>query len=151
MPYWRLFYHVVWSTRGREALIDSTVEDLLQKAIRRTCTELDIPVHGVGAMPDHVHLAISVPPSLAVAKAVGRIKGSAAHLVNHTAPREQVFGWETEYSVHSFGARHLSEVVAYVTNQPRRHAEQKIWKSMEPNTAHIEPAQAGFVGVARPL
>ena len=91
MSFWRLFYHIVWSTRGRAQLIDATVEDLLQKAIRSTCTELEVPVHAVGTMPDHVHLAISIPPSLAVAKVVGRIKGSSAHLVNHAAPRTETF------------------------------------------------------------
>ena len=140
MPYWRLFYHVVWTTRGRAPLIDRTVEDLLQKSMRSTCSELEVPVHALGMMPDHIHLAISISPSLAVSKAVGRIKGSSAHLVNHAAPRNQTFAWEAEYSVHSFGARHLPEVVAYVTDQPARHAAKTTWHRIEPSDAKSEPA-----------
>ena len=140
MPYWRLFYHVVWTTRSRSPQIDCDIEILLQRSIRSTCSELKIAVHAIGTMPDHVHLAISIPPSLAVAKAVGRIKGSAAHLINHQQARTEPLIWESEYSVHSFGARHLTQVVGYVTNQPARHAAQQTWSTMEPEALRIQPA-----------
>ncbi len=74
MPYWRLYYHLVWSTYRREPLIDEISADLLQRALRKSCQDLQIMTHAIGSMPDHVHLAVSIPPTLAVTDAIARLK-----------------------------------------------------------------------------
>lgn len=132
MTYWRLYYHLVWATTKREPLIDHEVEALLQRSFRATCHEMRVIVHAIGMMPDHVHLAVSIPPSVAISDAARRLKGSASHLVNETAGRQVTFAWQPEYGVLSFGERHLPDVVHYVENQPARHAANQVWRTLEP-------------------
>ena len=74
MPCWRLFYHLVWATKAREPLIDATTAPLIEKSLRHTCDELNIPLYALSLMPDHVHLALSIPPRLAIADFIGRLK-----------------------------------------------------------------------------
>jgi putative transposase len=83
MPYWSAHYHVVWSTKGREPHLVGETAELVRRSIKAGCEELKIVVHALFLMPDHVHLAASIPPSIAVSTAIGRLKGSASHLVNH--------------------------------------------------------------------
>jgi len=83
-------------------------------------------------MPDHVHLAVSIPPTLAVTDAIARLKGSASHYVNQSMAREGRFAWQSEYGVLSFGQRNLADVVDYVNNQPARHAANRLWRPLEP-------------------
>ena len=44
---------------------------------------------------------------------------------------DDAFGWQGEYGVVSFGERHLPQVVAYISNQPRRHANNALWPTLE--------------------
>lgn len=121
MPYWRLFYHFVWSTRNREPLIVSSIRQPLYKAIAAKTTELGGIVHAIGGTEDHVHLVVSVPPRVPLSTFVGQVKGSSSHLINHELRPEGRFAWQSEYGVLSFGERSLAQVVRYVLLQPQHH------------------------------
>jgi putative transposase len=80
-------------------------------------------------MPDHVHLAVSRPPTDMVAAFIRDLKGSSSHLVNHPDRRPvsfQEFAWQAEYGVVSFGEASLPTIVAYVENQRQHHADQQL-------------------------
>ena len=82
MPYWRLFYHIIWATRDREPLISDALATLLHKRIVQKATQLGAIVHAVGGIEDHVHLAVSVPPSVALSEFVRQVKGSSSHFMS---------------------------------------------------------------------
>ena len=67
MPYWRLFYHAVWSTRDRQPLIDPVWEKNLYDYLWGKATTLECIRHAVNAMPDHMYMVLSLPPQPAVA------------------------------------------------------------------------------------
>ena len=52
--------------------------------------------------------------------------------MNQSVAREGRFSWQSEYGVLSFGERNLADVVDYVNNQPARHAENRLWRPLEP-------------------
>ncbi|GIW10806.1 MAG: transposase [Dehalococcoidia bacterium] len=145
MPYWRLVYHIVWSTRGREPLLDGEDERIVERSVRTTLRSFGAIAHAVGVMPDHVHVAASIPSSIPLSEVVGRMKGAAAHALNHTAPRsrEVPFAWQGEYGVLSFGERALPDVIAYVRNQREHHAAQRLWPSLERMAEQAGTAAAG--------
>jgi putative transposase len=133
MPYWRLYYHLVWGTKNRHPTIDVAREDIVRRSIRATWEEHGALVHGIGVMPDHVHLAVSIPPRIAVAEFVQWLKGSSSHLINRieTMSAEITFAWQAEYGAVSFGERSLEDVVAYVENQHAHHADQSLRPTFE--------------------
>ena len=142
MSHWRLFDHVVRGTRGREPLLDAAMARTLDRSIRATAHEHRAVVHAIGVMPDHVHLAISIPPSIAIAKFLGLMKGSASHLLNHAHEHREgdVFAWQAEYGVYSFGDKALPDVIAYVENQPARHAADRLWPALEQDASLAPPS-----------
>lgn len=133
MPYWRLFYHLVWATKDRAPLLGVEATEVLQRTIRAAAGESKAIVHAVGVMPDHVHVALSIPPSVAISSVVGRMKGSSSHLLGHDerGPRIAGFAWQAEYGVLSCGERALADVVAYVHSQEDRHAARRVWPALE--------------------
>jgi REP-associated tyrosine transposase len=133
VPRWRLFYHLVWSTKGREPFIEVRHHDLLQRTLRSSGQRQRALVHAVGIMPDHVHVVASIPPSVSIASFVGQLKGASSRFLNLNffEQIDVVFSWQDEYSVLSFGEKALRDVVAYVENQPARHAARELWPSME--------------------
>jgi putative transposase len=136
VPRWRLFYHLVWSTKGREPLIEEVHYDTLQRELRASGKRQRALVHAVGIMPDHVHVVASIPPSISIASFVGRLKGSSSRFLNRDffAQSGTTFAWQGEYSVLSFGEKALQDVIAYADNQPARHASRNLWSSMEPTS-----------------
>ncbi len=131
MPYWRLFYHFVWGTKGREPLIRAEVEAAIYKAILAKAKDLGALAYAVGGTEDHVHLVVSAPPRLALADFVGQVKGSSSHLANHALSLAGAFAWQGDYGVVSFGAKQLDRVVKYVRAQRQHHAEGTTIRFLE--------------------
>jgi putative transposase len=133
MSYWRLFYHLVWGTKNRLELIDPTWEKDLHGYIWGKATALECIPHAIGGMPDHVHVAISIPPKLSVTTLIGQLKGASSHYINQRYANGS-FMWQAEYGVLSFSETSLSRIVDYVNNQKKHHAENTVKLTME-NTA----------------
>jgi putative transposase len=136
MPYWRFFYHVVWATKNRIDLIDPTWEKDLYGYIRGKATALECIPHAIGGMPDHIHVAISIPPKLCVATLIGQLKGASSHYANENYANRS-FIWQAEYGVFSFSERSLSKVVDYVNNQKKHHAKNNLNWAMENMTQDV--------------
>lgn len=133
MSYWRTFYHLVWATKNREAWITSERMEMLQQAFRVVAKDQGAYTHAIGGMPDHVHVAVSIPPTITVSDYVGRLKGGSSRLIGKSIadPDMETFLWQSQYGVLTFGERALPEVIAYVENQPRHHATGSLWRSFE--------------------
>jgi REP element-mobilizing transposase RayT len=78
MPYWRLFYHIVWGTKNRLPLIESAWEKDLYGYIWGKATALECIPHAINGMSDHLHVVISIPPKLSVATLIGQLKGASS-------------------------------------------------------------------------
>jgi putative transposase len=133
MPYWQHYCHLVWATKHREPLIDNEIERIFRQTITTVCEQHRAKALAVGIMPEHVHLAMSIPPSIAISEFVGLIKGKSSFKVNQTAHLDRLarFAWQAEYGLISFGARSLDSVIAYVNNQAQHHATNDLWPTFE--------------------
>ena len=130
MPYWRLFYHIVWGTKNREEFISPSWETDLYGYLWGKATALECIPHAIGGMPDHVHVVISIPPKLSIAKIIGQFKGASSHHINQNYA-DSAFAWQAEYGVFSFSEKALSKIVAYVKNQKKHHADNSLNRKME--------------------
>jgi hypothetical protein len=60
-------------------------------------------LHAIGGTEDHIHLAVTVPPTLLASDWIGELKGASAHYVNHALANRKVIEWQSGYGVVSFG------------------------------------------------
>ena len=74
MPYWKLYYHFIWATKRREPLILSDFEADLYSIIATKVKDSGAIVHAISEMEEHIHLAVSVPPKIALATFIGEVK-----------------------------------------------------------------------------
>jgi REP element-mobilizing transposase RayT len=123
MAYWRTFYHIVWTTHERRPQIEARFDGRLFAEMLATAQRLGATVHAVNGTADHVHMVVSVPPTVALSAFVGQLKGGAAHFVNHECVVETPLVWERGYGLFTLGARQLPDAVAYVRRQKEHHAE----------------------------
>lgn len=125
MTFWRLHYHIVWTTRRRAPLLVDDIERQIYGTLREKADDLNLVVHAMGGLADHVHLVVSIPPSLSVSECVRQLKGASAYYVNHQPNVDSTFRWQRGYGVLSFGDRSMSSIVAYVQNQKQYHENDK--------------------------
>jgi len=75
---WYCRYHIVIVPKYRQKAIFGTLRKDIGKILRELCDQMGIELVEGHAMPDHVHLCLSIPPKYSVANAVGRLKGKSA-------------------------------------------------------------------------
>jgi putative transposase len=133
MPYWQHYCHLVWATKHRGPQIDDANAEIIRHVTRATCNAHRATLHAIGMMPDHVHLAVSIPPRVAIADFIRAVKSASSFEINHdhTSDSRPTFGWQAEYGLLSFGQRSLESVVAYINNQAAHHAANTLWPTFE--------------------
>lgn len=89
-------------------------------------------VHEIGGIETHVHVCLTIPPTVAISELIGQLKGGSSHEVNHANPtRDKLLEWQTGYGVVSFGTRDLEWVKDYVRNQREHHSRGKTYDRLE--------------------
>jgi putative transposase len=122
MPYHRLYYHLIWATYQREPWLIDEIERQVYGTILNKAKELECAIHAIGGIDDHLHLAVSIPPKLAVAEVIRQFKGASAHYVNHQPQAVGNFRWQSGYGALTFGERSMETIVTYIRHQIENHA-----------------------------
>lgn len=130
-----MFHHFVWATKRREPLITPDMEPALHDFIRHKCAVLGATIYAVNGMPDHVHLACSLPMTLAPSDFLEKIKGGSAYFINHKPEWRdnlQVYlRWQSGSGALTYTRRDLVRIIAYVDNQKSHHARGTLSPKME--------------------
>ena len=121
MTYWRLHYHLIWSTLDRQPILTPEVEKIFYSVIYRKAEELDLRIHAAGNVEDHAHVVLSIPPKIAVADCVRHLKGASAYAINHMDGSDGQFKWQAGYGALTVGERSLEIVMEYAARQKEHH------------------------------
>jgi len=81
--------------------------------------------HAIGGVEDHVHLGVSVSPTLAIDNWIGQLKGASSHEMGKS------LAWQSGYGIVSFGTKDLKWVVNYILNQKEHHKRGSIYDRLE--------------------
>lgn len=74
-------YHFVFCPKRRKPVLVDRVKERLEELIPAKAAEIDCQVLRLAVRPDHVHLFISCPPTLAPHQVVHRIKGYTSRVL----------------------------------------------------------------------
>ena len=75
---WECKYHVVILPKYRKKTLYGRVRREIGRMLRELCRQKGIELVEEKAMPDHVHMLLSVPPRYSLAMTVGYLKGKSA-------------------------------------------------------------------------
>ncbi len=129
--YSEIYVHVVWRTKASQPLIKVEMEEALSNFIKHKCAEAPgVFCHCVGGTDDHIHLCLSLPPSILISDFIGDLKGASSHHVNQKVGSKVLY-WQTGYGVVSFGKNNLDYVNKYVEQQKEHHRSGKIHGRLE--------------------
>jgi putative transposase len=118
--YESLLVHCVFSTKERKPLISDLMKEKLWAYIGGIARTNKFKALAVGGMPDHVHVLLSLPATLLVAKAVQLIKGGSSKWMNdHSQARS--FAWQDSYGAFSIGIAQVEDTIHYINTQEEHH------------------------------
>jgi putative transposase len=131
--YSEINFHVTWHTKESLPLLTERVETILHRCLRQKVVNFPgVFVHEVGGTETHVHLAITVPPSLLMSEFFGQLKGASSHDANQQLGlHDKVVQWQAGYGIVSFGTGDLPWVKEYIRNQREHHARCRTHDRLE--------------------
>ena len=75
---WEFKYHVVLVPKYRHKVFFGRLRVRIGGILRELCRQKGLEVLEGHAMPDHIHMLLSVPPRYSIAMTIGYLKGKSA-------------------------------------------------------------------------
>ncbi len=113
--------HVVFSTKRRRPDITAEIQPRLWSYLGGMARERKIKALAIGGFDDHIHLLLSLPATLAPAKAIQELKAGSSKWIHDSYPNRQLFAWQEGYGAFSIGISQVEGTVEYIANQAEHH------------------------------
>ena len=118
---WRCQYHIVFAPKFRRKEIYGKLKEDIGKILRSLCEQKGVEIIEAEACPDHIHMLVSIPPSICVAQFVGFLKGKSSLIIfDRHANLKYKYGnrhfWCRGYYVDTVG-RNKKVIEEYIRNQ----------------------------------
>ena len=114
-------YHIVFSTKNREALIVSGIRNDLYRYIGGIINGEGGVLLEIGGMPDHAHLVLKLKPSISLSEIMRKVKGGSSKWMNEQNRINQRFSWQEGYGAFSVSKSKVNNVIRYVREQENHH------------------------------
>ena len=126
---WECKYHVVLVPKYRSRKVFERVRRRIGEILRELCRQKGLDLLEGKAMPDHVHMLLSVPPKYSVAMTMGYLKGKSAVRIHRELLKTKgtLFGrafWSRGYCVSTVGLEEAM-IRSYIQNQEKIERDQE--------------------------
>ena len=115
------YFHCVFSTKDRRPLITPDLSQRLFPFLGGIARQNDLKAIEIGGVADHVHILLSLPATVAIAKAMQLIKGGSSKWVHDTFPEHREFRWQEKYGAFGVSVSLLERTREYIRNQEKHH------------------------------
>jgi putative transposase len=102
--------HCVFSTKERVWVLNPDIRERLWPYMGGIAKQNGMIPKCIGGVSDHVHLLVTLPTRLAVAKAVQLIKAGSSAWIHQTFPNLRNFAWQQGYGVFSVGISQVRSI-----------------------------------------
>jgi REP element-mobilizing transposase RayT len=123
--------HCVWATKERRPLITTDFQQRLWPYLGGIARESKMKALVVGGVQDHVHVLLSIPSTLSVAKSVQLFKGNSSKWIHDTFKEHRDFEWQEGYGAFSIGMSGIEDTAKYINNQAEHHRTMTFKEEVE--------------------
>lgn len=118
---WNCKYHIVLVPKYRRKVIYGKLRKDIGKILRMLCDYKHVEIIEGHAIPDHIHMLVSIPPKLAVADFMGYLKGKSTLMIfERHANLKYKYGrrvfWAKGYCVNTVGGNE-AKIRKYIQEQ----------------------------------
>jgi putative transposase len=124
---WDCKYHIVFIPKYRKKVFYGKLRSRIGTILRALCKQKGVELLEGRAMPDHIHLCLSIPPKYSVAHIVGFLKGKSAVRIHRELLNERrmtgLHFWAKGYCVSTVGYDEAA-VRQYIRDQEEQDSGQ---------------------------
>jgi len=113
----------VFCPKYRRSVLINGIDSRLKELLYLKTVELKVVIKEMEVMPDHVHLLIEIPPTVAIGTVVGRLKGYTSKILRseYQHLRKKLPSmWTNSYFVSSVGGVTLKTLKQYIESQKNK-------------------------------
>ena len=126
MSYVSSYFHCVFSTKERAKIITPSLQERLWPFMGGIARQNRITPVIIGGVEDHVHILLSLPPAMAIAKAMQLIKGGSSKWIHENFPEQRLFAWQEKNGAFSVSVSQLETTTRYIRDQKKHHRERSF-------------------------
>ncbi len=120
----KIYIHLIFSPKHRQALIRPEWEVRLHKYISGVVEERGHKLLAIGGMPDHIHIFIGQKLSETIPDLVKEIKNASNDFVKKEGLSPIKFDWQSGYGAFSYSRSQVDAVCKYILNQKEHHRKR---------------------------
>ena len=124
--YSNLFYHIVFSTKGRFSFIDRQIEERIWAYIGGIARKREMTALQVGGIENHIHVLVLAKPVVAPSQIAQWLKGESSKWIHDEFPHLSKFGWQDGYGVFTVSQSQVHHVIEYIRDQRKHHKDQSF-------------------------
>jgi REP element-mobilizing transposase RayT len=121
--YTTLYYHIVFSTKSRQPLINVEFEDRLHQYIAGIIRGVEGTSIEINGTADHVHILTILPPKIALSDALRDIKANSSKWVHETHRDLHEFAWQDGFAAFTVSRSQVEPVRQYIRDQKIHHRQ----------------------------
>jgi REP element-mobilizing transposase RayT len=114
--------HCVFSTKERRNLISQELQPKLWAYLGGIARKNGMRALAIGGTENHVHVLLSLSPTMPVAKAVQLLKGGSSKWLHESGVK--LFAWQEVYGAFTVGTSHMRQTITYIAQQRQHHAKR---------------------------
>lgn len=122
----QIYFHVVFSVKNREKLLDEEWEVKLYKYISGIIQSQGQKPLIVNGYQDHIHIFTNTKPDINISHLIRDIKRSSSLFVNKESFTKKKFRWQSGYGIFSYSKSSIKSVIKYIENQKEHHSGQNF-------------------------
>ncbi len=120
--YTQIFYHIVFSTKGREPALVAKGREAMFRYIWGLIRSRDSRLYRVNGTLDHVHILTSLHPARSLADFVKEIKVGSSHWIKTNSVFTGFPGWQAGYGAFTHFNQDKERLIQYIKGQEQHHA-----------------------------
>jgi putative transposase len=122
-------YHIIWCPKFRFSVLNGNVENTLKQILHSICDRYNYVIKALEVMPDHIHIFVDAPQTVAPCDIVRTLKSLSAIEMFKVFPKLKQFYarcgvlWSRGYFISTVGHISESTVIKYIEEQKNHDRE----------------------------
>ena len=124
MSYTQIYYHIVLRTKNSEKSLSQHNIPELYKYIWGICKNKKCLLYRINGIEDHIHLCISLHPTIALSDFVKDIKLATNYWMKSHNDFQRFKGWGERYAAFTCSHENRDKLINYIKNQQEHHRKE---------------------------
>ena len=131
MSWVRIWIHLVFSTKNREAYLHKDIREQVFNHIKLNAEQKGIWLDRINGYIDHTHCLISLNKDQSISKVAQLIRGESSRWINKNNLIKGKFIWQDDYWAVGVSESHLTSVRNYIQKQENHHKNRSFSEEVD--------------------